>query len=140
MPTREKVTCVNKTGWHGNVYVLQDEVVGTGADSVILQTSSVQGKDFRVAGTSDEWREHIGKYCVGNARLAFSVSLAFASSLLKLVGVGGGGYHLKGESTDGKTTTMKVVLLFVVVPITGTHGGQQVTRLRERLAVVMTLR
>ncbi|MCC8379934.1 DUF927 domain-containing protein [Xenorhabdus sp. PB30.3] len=103
-----KVTCVNKTGWHGNVYVLQDEVVGTGADSVILQTSSVQGKDFRVSGTSEEWREHIGKYCTGNARLAFSVSLAFASSLLKLVGVGGGGYHLKGESTDGKTTTMKV--------------------------------
>ncbi|CDH00938.1 DUF927 domain-containing protein [Xenorhabdus bovienii] len=104
----KKVTCVNKTGWHGNVYVLQDEVVGSGADSVILQTSSVQGKDFRVSGTSEEWREHIGKYCVGNARLAFSVSLAFASSLLKLVGVGGGGYHLKGESTDGKTTTMKV--------------------------------
>lgn len=103
-----KVTCVNKTGWHGNVYVLQDEVVGNGADSVILQTSSVQGKDFRVSGTSEQWREHIGKYCVGNARLAFSVSLAFASPLLRLVGVGGGGYHLKGESTDGKTTTMKV--------------------------------
>ncbi|QIM25436.1 DUF927 domain-containing protein [Proteus mirabilis] len=103
-----KVTCVNKTGWHGNVYVLQDEVVGNGADSVILQTSSVQGKDFRVSGTSEQWREHVGKYCVGNARLAFSVSLAFASPLLRLVGVGGGGYHLKGESTDGKTTTMKV--------------------------------
>ncbi|HEI8689078.1 TPA: DUF927 domain-containing protein [Proteus mirabilis] len=103
-----KVTCVNKTGWHGNVYVLQDEVVGNGADSVILQTSSVQGKDFRVSGTSEQWREHIGKYCVGNARLAFSVSLAFASPLLRLAGVGGGGYHLKGESTDGKTTTMKV--------------------------------
>ncbi|HIE4545963.1 TPA: DUF927 domain-containing protein [Proteus mirabilis] len=103
-----KVTCVNKTGWHGNVYVLQDEVVGNGADSVILQTSRVQGKDFRVSGTSEQWREHIGKYCVGNARLAFSVSLAFASPLLRLVGVGGGGYHLKGESTDGKTTTMKV--------------------------------
>ncbi|MEQ4936799.1 DUF927 domain-containing protein [Proteus terrae] len=103
-----KVTCVNKTGWHGNVYVLQDEVVGNGADSVILQTSSVQGKDFRVSGTSEQWREHIGKYCIGNARLAFSVSLAFASPLLRLAGVGGGGYHLKGESTDGKTTTMKV--------------------------------
>ncbi|HCU0915107.1 TPA: DUF927 domain-containing protein [Proteus mirabilis] len=103
-----KVTCVNKTGWHGNVYVLQDEVVGNGADSVILQTSRVQGKDFRVSGTSEQWREHIGKYCVGNARLAFSVSLAFASPLLRLAGVGGGGYHLKGESTDGKTTTMKV--------------------------------
>lgn len=103
-----KVTCVNKTGWHGSVYVLQDEVIGRDARSVILQTSSVQGRDFRVSGTSQEWRGYIGRYCTGNARLAFSVSLAFASPLLQLVGMSGGGYHLKGESTDGKTTTMKV--------------------------------
>lgn len=103
-----KVTCVNKTGWHGGVYVLQDEVIGKGAESVILQTSSVQGRDFRITGTADEWRENVGRYCAGNARVAFSVCLAFAAPLLKLVGVGGGGYHLKGESTDGKTTTMKV--------------------------------
>ncbi|RSB59829.1 DUF927 domain-containing protein [Atlantibacter subterranea] len=103
-----KVTCVNRTGWHGGVYVLQDEVIGRDARSVILQTSSVQGRDFRVNGTSEEWREHIARFCTGNARLAFSVSLAFAAPLLQLVGMGGGGYHLKGESTDGKTTTMKV--------------------------------
>lgn len=103
-----KVTCVNKTGWHGGVYVLQDEVIGREAQSVILQTSSVQGRDFRVSGTSEDWRENIGRYCIKNARLAFAVSLAFAAPLLKLVGIGGGGYHLKGESTDGKTTTMKV--------------------------------
>ncbi|MDV5583905.1 DUF927 domain-containing protein [Enterobacter hormaechei] len=103
-----KVTCVNKTGWHGGVYVLQDEVIGRESQSVILQTSSVQGRDFRVTGTTEEWRENIGRYCVNNARLAFAVSLAFAAPLLKLVGIGGGGYHLKGESTDGKTTTMKV--------------------------------
>lgn len=103
-----KVTCVNKTGWHGGVYVLQDEVIGRDAQSVILQTSSVQGRDFRVSGTTEEWRDQIGRYCIGNARVAFSVSLAFASPLLRLVGMGGGGYHLKGESTYGKTTTMKV--------------------------------
>ncbi|HFF9490165.1 DUF927 domain-containing protein [Serratia marcescens] len=102
-----KVTCVNKTGWHGDVYVLQDEVIGDGAEAVILQTASVQGKDFRVAGTLDDWQEQIGRYCVGNSRVAFAVSLAFAAPLLRLVGMDGGGYHLKGESTDGKTTTMK---------------------------------
>ena len=102
-----KVTCVNKTGWHGDVYVLQDEVIGEDAEAVILQTASVQGKDFRVAGTLDEWQEQIGRYCVGNSRVAFAVSLAFAAPLLRLVGMDGGGYHLKGESTDGKTTTMK---------------------------------
>ncbi|HCB1446080.1 TPA: DUF927 domain-containing protein, partial [Serratia marcescens] len=102
-----KVTCVNKTGWHGDVYVLQDEVIGDGAEAVILQTASVQGKDFRVAGTLNDWQEQIGRYCVGNSRVAFAVSLAFAAPLLRLVGMDGGGYHLKGESTDGKTTTMK---------------------------------
>lgn len=40
--------------------------------------------------------------------MAFSVSLAFASPLQRLVGMSGGGYHLKGESTDGKTATMQV--------------------------------
>ncbi|GHL48389.1 hypothetical protein ECZU29_32390 [Escherichia coli] len=28
--------------------------------------------------------------------------------LLRLTGTGGGGFHLRGESTDGKTTVMKV--------------------------------
>jgi len=102
-----KVTCVNKTGWHGSVYVLQDEVIGEGAEGVILQTASVQGKDFRVAGDVQAWQEMIGRYCTGNSRVAFAVSLAFAAPLLRLVGMDGGGYHLKGESTDGKTTTMK---------------------------------
>ena len=88
---------MNKTGWHGDVYVLQDEVIGDGAEAVILQTASVQGKDFRVAGTLDDWQEQIGRYCVGNSRVAFAVSLAFAAPLLRLVGMDGGGYHLRAN-------------------------------------------
>ncbi|WP_034458928.1 DUF927 domain-containing protein [Buttiauxella noackiae] len=103
-----KVTCVDKTGWHAGAYVLQDEVIGSDADSVILQSSSSSKNDFRVSGTTQEWIRHIGAYCVGNSRLVFCVSLALAAPLLSLIGIGGGGYHLKGESTDGKTTTMKV--------------------------------
>lgn len=103
-----KVTCVDKTGWHAGAYVLQDEVIGSDADSVILQSSSSSKNDFRTSGTTQEWIRHIGAYCVGNSRLVFCVSLALAAPLLSLIGIGGGGYHLKGESTDGKTTTMKV--------------------------------
>jgi len=103
-----KVTCVNKTGWHGSVYVLQDEVIGSGAESVILQSAYSSKNDFRTAGTTAEWIEQIGRYCIHNSRLTFCVSLALAAPLLHLIGAGGGGYHLKGESTDGKTTTMKV--------------------------------
>lgn len=74
-----RVTCVSRTGWHGQVYVLQDEVSGEGAEGVILQTTSVQGRDFRVSGTTEEWREHVSRYCTGNSRVAFAVSLAFAA-------------------------------------------------------------
>lgn len=103
-----KVTCVDKTGWHSGAYVLQDEVIGSDTEGVILQSSSSSRNDFRISGTTQEWIQQIGTYCVGNSRLVFCVSLALAAPLLSLMGIGGGGYHLKGESTDGKTTTMKV--------------------------------
>lgn len=103
-----KVTCVERTGWYGGSYVLNGEVIGGEAGSVIFQAARSSKNDFRVSGDTREWMEHVGRYCAGNSRLAFCVSLAFAAPLLTLLGMGGGGYHLKGESTDGKTTTMKV--------------------------------
>ncbi|EMM3526712.1 DUF927 domain-containing protein [Klebsiella oxytoca] len=103
-----KVTCVEKTGWYGGSYVLNGEVIGGEAGSVIFQAARSSKNDFRVSGDTCEWMTHVGRYCVGNSRLVFCVSLAFAAPLLTLLGIGGGGYHLKGESTDGKTTTMKV--------------------------------
>ena len=103
-----KVTCVDKTGWHNGAYVLQDEIIGQDAESLVLQSTLSSKNDFRISGTTRDWKENIGAYCVGNSRLVFCVSLSFAAPLLNLIGIGGGGYHLKGESTDGKTTTMKV--------------------------------
>ncbi|RPH20561.1 DUF927 domain-containing protein, partial [Citrobacter youngae] len=86
----------------------EDEVIGREAQSVILQTSSVQGRDFRVSGTSEDWRENISRYCHKECPSCLCGESGICCPLLKLVGIGGGGYHLKGESTDGKTTTMKV--------------------------------
>lgn len=106
-PDRQ-VVCVGNTGWHEKTYVLPDTVIGEKSSSVILQTSSYQTQDFKQSGTLEEWKTEIGALCVGNSRLAFSVCCALAAPLLRLVGMDGGGYHLKGESTDGKTTVMKV--------------------------------
>lgn len=103
-----KVTCVEKTGWYGGSYVLNGEVIGGETGTVIFQAARSSKNDFRVSGDTREWMKHVGRYCAGNSRLVFCVSLAFAAPLLTLLGMGGGGYHLKGESTDGKTTTMKV--------------------------------
>lgn len=102
-----RVTCVERTGWHGRAYVLPGGCIGPEADQVILQSSGYVGSDFAQSGTLAGWQRQIATIAMGNSRLCFALSLAFAAPLLSLVGMEGGGFHLKGESTDGKTTIMK---------------------------------
>ncbi|PTS79739.1 RNA helicase [Aeromonas sp. HMWF036] len=102
-----RITCVERTGWHGRAYVLPQGSIGPDADGVILQTTGYAASDFTERGTLAEWQQGVAALAVGNSRLCFALSLAFAAPLLTLVGMEGGGFHLKGESTDGKTTIMK---------------------------------
>ncbi|WP_081849338.1 DUF927 domain-containing protein [Aeromonas jandaei] len=102
-----RITCVERTGWHGQAYVLPQGSIGPDADGVILQTTGYAASDFTERGTLAEWQQGVAALAVGNSRLCFALSLAFAAPLLTLVGMEGGGFHLKGESTDGKTTIMK---------------------------------
>ncbi|WP_421306672.1 DUF927 domain-containing protein [Aeromonas veronii] len=102
-----RITCVERTGWHGRAYVLPQGSIGPDADGVILQTTGCAASDFTERGTLAEWQQGVATLAVGNSRLCFALSLAFAAPLLTLVGMEGGGFHLKGESTDGKTTIMK---------------------------------
>lgn len=102
-----RVTCVERTGWYGKAYVLPGGGIGPEADQVILQSTGYLPSDFTSAGTLADWQRQIAAVAVGNSRLGFALSLAFAAPLLSLVGQEGGGFHLKGESTDGKTTIMK---------------------------------
>ncbi|MFQ1968109.1 DUF927 domain-containing protein [Aeromonas veronii] len=102
-----RITCVERTGWHGLAYVLPQGTIGPDAEGVILQTAGYAANDFTERGTLAEWQQGVAALAVGNSRLCFALSLAFAAPLLSLVGMEGGGFHLKGESTDGKTTIMK---------------------------------
>ncbi len=102
-----RITCVERTGWHGRAYVLPHGTIGPDAEGVILQTAGYTANDFTERGTLAEWQQGVAALAVGNSRLCFALSLAFAAPLLSLVGMEGGGFHLKGESTDGKTTIMK---------------------------------
>lgn len=117
------VICVERTGWHGQAYVLPDASVGPEAEDVILQTASFAGNDFTTAGTLADWQREIGQYCPGNSRLTFAVACAFAAPLLRIVGMDGGGFHLAGESTDGKTT-----ILLCAAAVCGGEGYEQTWR------------
>ena len=105
----QRVRTVPRTGWHrppgGRAsFVLPGRSFGdTGAELVMLDLEPAPTV-YRASGTLAGWREEVSARCVGNSRLAFAVSCAFAAPLLDLVGDEGGGVNLRGASSSGKTT------------------------------------
>lgn len=102
---------VSKGGWDEDLcyFVLGNEVFGkvTGADTVMFE--SLPGNHmFNSKGTLADWQEHIGRFCVGNSRLIFGVSMGLAGPLLKFGKEGGVGFHFYGKSSKGKTTLAKI--------------------------------
>lgn len=101
--------CVERVGWHaGGVYVWPDRTFGPEEERTIFQAEERIRNPFRSHGTLEGWRDHVAALCVGNSRLAFAVSTAFAGPCLALAGLEGGGFHLRGPSSAGKTTALRL--------------------------------
>jgi putative DNA primase/helicase len=101
-----RARCVSTLGWHGDAYMLPDEVIGKAeGEHYVLQSSMPLQHAFRSGGTLDGWRDEIGAPATGNSRLVLSISMAFAAPLLRPLGMEGGGVHWRGGSSTGKTTT-----------------------------------
>lgn len=123
-PGRSAV-CVPSTGWHHGQYVFPDSCIGEADGESVIYQQAARGEHFyRVAGTFDEWRDRIGRPCVGNSRLAFAVSAAFAGPLIRPLNVEGGGFHVCGCSSSGKST----VQLAAGSVIGGGHGAHGFAR------------
>lgn len=108
---RARIT--SRTGWHATsdgtaVYVLPERAFGQDADEWLYEAEGSHTHAFKVKGTANQWRDSIGRLCRGNSRLLFAVSVAFASPLLYLVGGESGGFHFRSNSSDGKTTALRV--------------------------------
>ena len=101
----KRLTLVYKTGWQGKSFVMPDTIISSkdaeNTDYLLHGTHS-KIKKLKAQGTAQEWRENVARYCIGNSRLIFAVSCAFASVLLPLSGQLGGGFHFRGESSTGK--------------------------------------
>lgn len=102
----ERALSVRQTGWHNDAFVLPEEVIGD-CQPVYFQTE--RPIDFYSSkGTLDEWREKVSKYCIGNNKLIFAVSLAFAAPMMHPLGIENGGFHMFGPSSCGKSTALRV--------------------------------
>lgn len=104
----EFAQCTDRIGWHGHAFVLPRETVGDEAERIVFQSDSQMENTFKSKGTAEQWRDRVGKACIGNSRLVFSIACAFAGPLLRPAGVESGGFHLRGDSSSGKTTALKL--------------------------------
>lgn len=108
IPEKE-IKTVECTGYHDQLYIRPDLIIGDRKDNDEIRLNpNIKDEAFSCAGTLNDWIQNVSMYCVGNSRLTFSVSLAFASLLLKPCNVQSGGFHLAGTSSTGKTTCLKV--------------------------------
>lgn len=104
----ERITCTEKVGWHGSVYVLPGGSVGPeGAPRFVFQSEGPIEDNFRQRGRLSSWRDEVAAVCEGNTRLVFALGCAFAGPLLPFSGLEGGGFHLRGDSRGGKTTALR---------------------------------
>lgn len=104
----ERARGVEKNGWSGDCFVMQDRTVGKAAEAIIYQGQD-RSTAYSESGTPDEWKESIGSPCAGNSRLILSACASWAASLLPFSGVSeSGGWHLFGSSSLGKTTALRV--------------------------------
>ena len=104
----EFASCTDRIGWHGRAFVLPHETIGDDVERIVFQSESQMENTFRVKHDAAAWRDRIGALCVGNSRLVFAVACAFAGPLLRPAGMESGGFHIRGDSSSGKTTALRL--------------------------------
>ena len=100
--------CVNRMGWHGDLFVMPGFEYATGDEITVFQNVHAVDPAFAVAGTLEEWRQRVARPSVGNSRLVFAISAAFSGALLECSGSDSGGFHFRGASSTGKSTAQIV--------------------------------
>lgn len=103
------LTSTDRLGWTNATcsgFVFRGgKVLGSGQ---FLFTGTEFDAEADGVGTSCEWRDNVGALCVSNQLLVLTVSLSFSAPLLEFLDEEGGGIHLRGASSCGKTTIQRV--------------------------------
>lgn len=107
-PAEQRARCVERTGWHGSVFVMPERTLGEADERILFQSAANTTSAFKQRGKLSDWQHEIARLCAGNSRLVFAVSAAFAAPMLEISGMESGGFHFRGDSSTGKTTALRV--------------------------------
>ncbi len=110
-PTDARALCVDRVGWHENVFVLPNQQIGQheNNDLIVYQTTQGLDSNYQSKGTLEQWQKNISIPLASHNKLIVALSSAFAGQLLApLEQQTGAGVHFKGQSSKGKTTALYV--------------------------------
>lgn len=98
---------VNKLGWHNGAYMLPTGAISRDLQTNLVYQGGIAPPQYSQAGALSEWRDNVARYASDNSRLLFAISVAFASPMMHLAGFSTStGFHIRGNSSDGKTTAI----------------------------------
>ncbi|EJM75737.1 DNA/RNA helicase, superfamily II [Pseudomonas sp. GM49] len=103
---KRQVIAATATGWHSpTLFIMPRQNIGKG--EAIYQSEAANFDDFRQAGTLEGWQAEIGTRCAGNPLLMLAVCAALAGTLLYHLQRQGGGFHIVGDSSTGKSSAIQ---------------------------------
>ena len=107
-PIHKRALCVDRLGWHEAQYILPDGAIGgDGKQLIVYQSAHAINSTIAQQGTLEQWRDELCKKLAEQSRFVFSIACAFAGQLLELLDDDGGGFHLLGSSSMGKSLSLK---------------------------------
>ena len=108
-PINTFALCVERLGWHGLRYVMPQQTYGEQSGQLtVYQQNSVMAASFYAQGSLADWQQQISQPCAKHNRLVFALACAFAGQLLEPLNEQGGGFHIRGDSSSGKSTALKL--------------------------------
>ena len=108
-PIHKRALCVDKLGWHDKQYILPDRAIGSdGKQLIVYQSANSINSTLAQQGELAQWRDELCKPLAEQSRFVFSIACAFAGQLLELLEYDGGGFHLLGSSSMGKSLSLKL--------------------------------
>jgi putative DNA primase/helicase len=109
----ETYTVTDSSGWVGKSFVLPHKTYG----DENLKFRNVDPSPEAITelkGTLQGWKDTVAARCGGNSRLILGLGTSFAAPLLPMINIESGGFHLVGDTSQGKT-----IILSVAASVTG---------------------
>jgi hypothetical protein len=127
-------TVTDRTGWVDKSFVLPNRTYG---DETLRFKDIEPIKDtaFECKGTLEDWKSKVATLATGNSRLIFALGCAFSAPLAPLLEVEGGGFHLFGATSTGKTSTLKLASSVMGIPSKAIQRWRATANGLEGLAV-----